>query len=63
MATINVFRSMTLPPRDEEPAYRSLARAIRERIQTGQLRPGDQLPTKREVADALNLSIHTVQHA
>ena len=63
MATINVFRNMTLPPRDEEPAYRGLARAIRERIQAGQLRPGDQLPTKREVADALHLSIHTVQHA
>jgi len=63
LATINVFRDISLPPRDEEPAYKSLARAIRERILVGQLRPGDQLPTKREVAEALHLSIHTVQHA
>jgi molybdopterin-binding protein len=63
VATIDILRDIDLPPREVEPIYRSLARAIRDRIRAGQLRPGDQLPTKRELALALNVSVHTVRHA
>ncbi|MEA2639108.1 MAG: hypothetical protein QOF51_502 [Chloroflexota bacterium] len=63
MASVDLLRDLAIPTRDEEPAYRGLARVIQERIHAGQLRPGDQLPTQRAIARSLNLSMHTVQHA
>jgi len=45
------------------PAYRSLARAIVAAIDDGRLRPGDRLPTHRELAFRLALSVQTVSRA
>src|SRR5437868_4816974 len=59
----NILEGLSLPPREVEPTYQSLARSIRERIQSGQLRPGDLLPSKRELAAALHISVATVRHA
>jgi molybdopterin-binding protein len=63
MATVDLFRLMSLPRLDHEPLYRSLATAIRECISAGLLRPGDHLPTRPELARALNISIGTVDRA
>lgn len=45
------------------PAYRSLARAIVAAISDGTLRPGDRLPTHRDLAFRLGLSVQTVSRA
>jgi len=45
------------------PAYRSLARAIVAAISEGTLRPGDRLPTHRDLAFRLGLSVQTVSRA
>lgn len=45
------------------PAYRSLARAIIAAIDEGTLRPGDRLPTHRDLAFRLGLSVQTVSRA
>ncbi len=59
--------SMTIwPPRPEmlgRPAYRSLAQIISGAIAAGELRPGDRLPTHRDLAFQLGVSVQTVSRA
>lgn len=45
------------------PAYRSLAQGIAAAIGSGALQPGDRLPTHRELAWRLDLSVQTVSRA
>jgi len=45
------------------PLYESLYRCIREDILTGRLRPGDRLPSKRALAENLEISKITVETA
>jgi DNA-binding transcriptional MocR family regulator len=58
---------MTIWPPDKNslkrPAYRSLAQALARAIDAGELRPGDKLPTHRELAYQLDLSVQTVGRA
>jgi DNA-binding GntR family transcriptional regulator len=54
---------MTLPPKWEEPLYRSLARSIRDSIDKGQLQAGDQLPSQDEIARAASVNVRTVARA
>ena len=42
------------------PRYLALARAIEDGVQAGALRPGDRLPTHRDLADALGVNVSTV---
>ncbi len=54
------------PPRPEDlkrPAYRSLAEAVIRAIEEGDLRSGDRLPTHRNLAYDLGLSVQTVSRA
>ena len=51
------------PEAVERPAYRSLARIITEAIAAGELAPGDRLPTHRDLAWRLGLSVQTVSRA
>ncbi len=54
------------PPAPEaltRPAYRSLARALDAAIRAGELAPGDRLPTHRDLAWSLGLSVQTVSRA
>ena len=53
----------TLPhidPRDPTPIYAQLDRAIRVSVATGALKPGDQLPTVRQLAVDLRVNANTV---
>lgn len=63
LPTQSFLEVLALPAHEGEPAYRILAQRIRECIESGQLAPGDLLPTKREMAEALHVSVATVRHA
>src|ERR671917_95229 len=46
--------------RDRTPIYAQLERGLRAAIATGRLRPGDQLPTVRQLAVDLSVNANTV---
>ncbi|MFE0647467.1 GntR family transcriptional regulator [Streptomyces sp. NPDC059534] len=48
---------MSTPPR--LPAYRQVANEIIERIKSGELQPGDAIPSAREIVDAKGISSAT----
>jgi len=48
---------------DVFPIYHQIAHAIRWRIGTGAIRPGDLLPSVREGAALWDVNLHTVRHA
>jgi GntR family transcriptional regulator len=45
------------------PAYLQLVQQVRQAIRLGILRPGDQLPTVKEVVSRLTINPNTVLHA
>src|SRR5262247_1604665 len=45
---------------DRTPLYAQLERALRAAIASGRLRPGDQLPTVRQLAVDLRINANTV---
>lgn len=47
----------------DEPMYRQIAKKLRERIESGEIPPGDQLPTELELRDRYNASRNTVRDA
>jgi GntR family transcriptional regulator len=55
--------SSTMPNRSDEPAYRKIQNAIRRRIDSGHLKPGDVVPSERELARIHNVSLMTARHA
>jgi GntR family transcriptional regulator len=58
------YRAMgTIQSRGEEPAYKRIQNAIRRRIDAGQLRPGNAVPSERELARLHKVSLMTARHA
>jgi len=51
---------VAIDPRDKTPIYAQLERGLRAGIATGRLRPGDQLPTVRQMAVDLRVNANTV---
>lgn len=51
---------VTLDSRDPTPIYAQLERGLRAAIATSRLRPGNQLPTVREMAVELRINANTV---
>jgi DNA-binding transcriptional MocR family regulator len=47
----------------DSPRYAAIVKALADDINTGRLKPGDQLPTQRDLADQLGVSIGTVTRA
>ena len=45
------------------PAYLQLVQQVKQAIRLGMLRPGDQLPTGKEVVGTLTINPNTVLHA
>ncbi|WP_417508171.1 GntR family transcriptional regulator [Microbacterium sp.] len=45
------------------PLFEQVASSVRGDILAGRIGPGDRLPTAREVADALEINLHTVLRA
>ena len=46
-----------------EPMYRTIAQELQEQIQSGAVRPGEQLPTELELRDKYSASRNTVRDA
>jgi GntR family transcriptional regulator len=51
---------VTIDARDKTPIYAQLERGLRAAMATSRLRPGDQLPTVRQLAVALQINANTV---
>ena len=51
---------VTIDARDKTPIYAQLERALRAAMATSRLRPGDQLPTVRQLAVELSVNANTV---
>jgi GntR family transcriptional regulator len=51
---------VSIDSRDPTPIYAQLERGLRAAIATGRLRPGDQLPTVRQLAVDLRVNANTV---
>jgi len=51
---------VNIDSRDATPIYAQLERALRAAMATGRLRPGDQLPTVRQLAVELSINANTV---
>jgi GntR family transcriptional regulator len=51
---------VSIDPRDKTPIYAQLERGLRAAIATSRLRPGDQLPTVRQLAVDLRVNANTV---
>mgnify|MGYP000982515095 CR=1 FL=1 len=45
------------------PLFEQVAASVRTDIVSGALAPGDRLPPAREVAETLDINLHTVLHA
>jgi GntR family transcriptional regulator len=52
-----------LDPRSGLPAYRQLADQVRHAVSLGRLRPGDRLPSVREVVSQITINPNTVHRA
>jgi GntR family transcriptional regulator len=51
---------ISVDERDPTPIYAQLERGLRAAVATGRLRPGDQLPTVRQLAVDLSVNANTV---
>jgi len=51
---------VTIDTRDKTPIYAQLERGLRAAMTTGRLKPGDQLPTVRQLAVELSVNANTV---
>jgi GntR family transcriptional regulator len=60
MVTAAPAKLVTIDPRDPTPIYAQLERGLRAAMASGRLRPGDQLPTVRELAVELKVNANTV---
>lgn len=50
-------------PAESDPKYLALVDALERDIETGRLKPGDRLPTHRQLADRLGFALGTVSRA
>lgn len=54
---------LTVDPASPAPLYEQLAGSVRSAAAAGTLKPGERLPSAREVAQALEVNLHTVLKA
>jgi len=54
---------ISIDPQDTRPIYLQVIAQIKEQIRRGMLKPGDELPSVRELADMLDVNLHTIHHA
>jgi|SRR5947209_3816170 len=55
--------TMHPPPRNGTPVYKKIQSAIRTRIESLELQPGDSVPSERELARIHKVSLMTARHA
>jgi GntR family transcriptional regulator len=49
--------------KDARPIYAQLGAQVKEQIRKGTLRPGEELPSVRDLASALGINLHTAHRA
>ncbi len=54
---------IALDHRSGVPIYLQIVEQVRQRVSTGELRPGDQLPTVRQMATDLRVNFNTIARA
>jgi GntR family transcriptional regulator len=54
---------ITIDFRSEQPIYLQIVEQIRQKVANGELKPGDQLPTVRQMAADLRVNFNTVARA
>ena len=54
---------LTIDKNDARPLYLQIVIQIKEQIRQGTLKPGDELPSVRELAESLGINMHTVRSA
>ncbi len=54
---------LSIDDHDPRPLYRQLAGELKQQILDGRLKPGEALPSVRDVAAALEINLHTVRRA
>ncbi|OGN99596.1 MAG: hypothetical protein A2Y58_01695 [Chloroflexi bacterium RBG_13_51_52] len=54
---------LSIDERDTRPLYLQIINQIKEQMRKGVLKPGDELPSVRELADSLGINMHTVRSA
>ena len=54
---------ISVDERDPRPLYAQIVASIKDQIRQGFIRPGDDLPSVRELAESLGINLHTVHHA
>jgi len=52
--------TLSIDTRDPTPLYAQVERGLRAAIATGRIRPGDQLPTVRQLAVDLSVNANTI---
>lgn len=52
-----------MPPREQGAPYKRIAAAIRERIESGELRSGEQVPSVTELTETHGVSRNTALRA
>ena len=60
MSSIGPAKLVSIDPRDRTPIYAQLERGLRAAIASGRVRPGDQLPTVRQLAVDLQVNANTI---
>ncbi len=54
---------LSIDEKDNRPLYLQIINQIKEQVSNGTLKPGDELPSVRELADTLGINLHTVRSA
>jgi GntR family transcriptional regulator len=54
---------ISIDEKDSRPIYLQIIYQVKEQVRSGALKPGDELPSVRELADSLNINLHTVRSA
>ena len=54
---------LSIDEQDPRPVYVQIVSQIKDQIQRGSLKPGDALPSVRELSASLGINMHTVRRA
>ncbi len=54
---------ISINEKDDRPIYLQIINQLKEQVSNGTLKPGDELPSVRELADSLGINLHTVRSA
>lgn len=54
---------ITVDPTSASPLFRQIADGVRSEVLTGVVGPGSRLPSAKELAESLDLNLHTVLKA